>query len=432
MKRAAPFCTATLLLFACERTEPTAKTSEEPTAAAKPDAKPEEADAKPTAASSKPNPTPPPADPDALAKARKLYLARLNEGRRLTKAGQHSEAIATYLQALEVDPSDVALLGELGWASFKGGDLPGARHATTHGLRFARTDEQRGMLTYNLGRVAEAEGDPTRAAELYRESLTLRDNATVRKRLEALHAPPPAPPPPRGMEVLAEGLPSLEAVCAAIIAAQCEEWKVFVGDECGCDATGFSAASPEGWAGTLVMNAGIAEEVWFPVIETSKGWAVMGHLVDSYNPGAFGVYGETSIVANEIVPDLLGPGQPGWHVSFRKDRVDRDMGVNEIEDEYWVGHTFCVRQGDRAHCTQPVISDHGYSREVEFPDQDEPGTTHDGLPTASRYSDELTWADGTLTVTPGERKGMTEVDEGGTPGRSLPAGKHALRDLMGL
>jgi hypothetical protein len=158
----------------------------------------------------------------------------------------------------------------------------------------------------------------------------------------------------------------------------------------------------------------------------------MGHLVDSYNPGVFGIYGETSIVDDEIVPDLLGPGKPGWHVSFRKDRMDRDMGVNEVEDEHWVGHMFCVREGDRAHCSRPVISDHGYSREVEFPDDDEPGLTHEGLPTSSRYSDGLVWADGMLTVTPGERENMTEVDDGGTPGRSLPAGEHSLRDLMGL
>jgi hypothetical protein len=214
MKLAVPSCTVALLLLACERAEPSATTPTEPAGAAKPAAEPKVADAKvavvvPKVAEPKPTastikPAPPPADPEALAKARTLYRARLDEGRRLTKAGQHTEAIATYLQALELDPSDVVLLGELGWASFKGGDLPGARHATTHGLRFARTDEQRGMLTYNLGRVAEAEGDQARAAELYRESLTLRDNATVRKRLDALAAPPPAPPPPTHMEVLAE------------------------------------------------------------------------------------------------------------------------------------------------------------------------------------------------------------------------------------
>ncbi len=439
MTRAAILCSAALWLgCSSESSEPSAK-ADPKTAESKtktpsepsPEAKAETKNDPTLTPAVTPAPSkPPPADPAAIAKARKLYLARLNEGRRLTKAGQFPEAIAVYLQALDVDPSDVALLGELGWAAFKGNDLPGARHATTHGLRFARTDKQRGMLNYNLGRIAEAEGDQTRAAELYQESLRARDNATVRKRLATLTAPPPTTAASGGLPVLAEGLPTLEQACASLIRTECDEWLLYEDDECQCDPALTSPGAD--WAGLLVLNAGMAQEVYYPVLNTSAGYTVMAEALDNYNPGVFGIYGELEITTTELIDDLLGAGVPGWHFEFRKDRMDRDMGINEIEGEHWIGHVFCAREGAKARCTRPVVVDYGYDREVEFPDEDEPGMTHEDLPMSSSYSDDAHWSAGTLTITAKGRDGITAVEDGMTTGSSLPAGTHALRDLMDL
>jgi len=426
MKRAAICWTALVSMLACPAKETKVESEVELVTDAKPKVEVEvETDAKAKTIQRAPT------DPAALAKARKLYLARLNEGRRLTKAGEYTEATAAYVLALEVDPNDAALLGELGWAAFKGGDLPGARHATTSALRFARTDKQRGMLSYNLGRVAEAESDPTRAAGLYRESLAFRANATVRKRLDALHVAAPAPTVRVGLSVIAEGVQSVDKVCLVAIDAFREEWSIYEDDECSC-ASKLLLADSGPWAGLLVVYAGMAEELYVPVIQTSAGYTVLDVIVDSYNPGVAGVQGDVEITESAIVADLLGPGKPGWHIGFSKSRVDRDMGLNEIEGESWTGHVFCAREGNKVRCTQPLINDYSYLREVDFPGEDEPGMTHEGLPSSSSYADIASWSAGTLTIEADERKGMKTLDDVVVLGEALSPGEHSLRALMGL
>lgn len=127
------------------------------------------------------------AKPDAKPDAKLSTL--LKQGRGLTKQGKYPEAIAKYREALAVDASNVSVLGELGWAAYKSGDLTLAHDTTLNALKFAGDDQgkQRGMLLYNLGRIEEDQADTDAAVQHYRDSLIARPgNATVQKRLDTL------------------------------------------------------------------------------------------------------------------------------------------------------------------------------------------------------------------------------------------------------
>src|SRR5690606_1646257 len=126
---------------------------------------------------------------DEAAKLRKQLLALLNEGRALTKKGDHAGGIVKYQEALKIDASDVSVLGELGWAAYLSGDLELAHRTTVQALKFVRDQKKRGMLLYNLGRIEEDREQLSDAADSYRASLVARPgNKTVQARLDALEA----------------------------------------------------------------------------------------------------------------------------------------------------------------------------------------------------------------------------------------------------
>jgi hypothetical protein len=61
-----------------------------------------------------------------------------------------------------------------------------ARHATNMAIARVRTDKRKRALLYNLGRIDEAEGNTEAAIDDYTRSLVVRDNETVKARLESL------------------------------------------------------------------------------------------------------------------------------------------------------------------------------------------------------------------------------------------------------
>ncbi len=123
------------------------------------------------------------------AEAGRKELAKLlGEGRKASKAGDHSTAIERFRAALKLNPAHAGVLGELGWAHFKAGELDPAEDVLLRALRHSRTDEGRGMVLYNLGRVHEAREDFESAATYYARSLERRPNDTVKARLEGLEA----------------------------------------------------------------------------------------------------------------------------------------------------------------------------------------------------------------------------------------------------
>ena len=75
---------------------------------------------------------------------------------------------------------------ELGWAEFKVGRYESAKAHTLKALTRAPDNDRRGMLHYNLGRIAEAQDQTEVAVAAYELSLALRPNDVVAGRLDNL------------------------------------------------------------------------------------------------------------------------------------------------------------------------------------------------------------------------------------------------------
>lgn len=125
----------------------------------------------------------------AEAEAKRKELARLlGEGRKASRAKDHGTAIQRFRAALKINPAHAGVLGELGWAHFKAGQLDEAEDVLARALRYSRSDKGRGMVLYNLGRVHEAREDFASAATYYARSLERRPNDTVKARLEGIES----------------------------------------------------------------------------------------------------------------------------------------------------------------------------------------------------------------------------------------------------
>lgn len=127
-----------------------------------------------------------PAPPKISASDREAALKALKDGRHLTVAGQYSAALAEYDKALGIDANDPTVLSEAGYAALLGNELDRSEKYSKRGLESAKDPKLRAMTLYNLGRVYEARGDKDKARAAYSESIGLRDNAEVKKHLDAV------------------------------------------------------------------------------------------------------------------------------------------------------------------------------------------------------------------------------------------------------
>lgn len=126
------------------------------------------------------------------------YHSAMSEGRRLEGKGDHAGAIEAFTKALAAHPDDAEALSELGWAAFQAHDLERAHTATEQAIAAAKDPKVKAGALYNLGRIAEEQGDKAAATDAYTKSLALRPNATVKARLAALAAPAAAPATVKG------------------------------------------------------------------------------------------------------------------------------------------------------------------------------------------------------------------------------------------
>jgi hypothetical protein len=373
-------------------------------------------------------------EPGQARELRKQYSKLLDEGRTLTKADKLDEAMVKYRAALEIDPSNPTVLGELGWAQFKANALDDAQATTMHALRLAQDDKDRGMLLYNLGRIAEARSETEAAIIYYRTSLEKRpDNATVKARLDALLAGTAvAAPPPSGLGRIAEGVADLDTACKLIIAHGCLD---FGGDNdpntqedynrCTCEGPLHSTPTGDDSWGLLTLKIGEwYQEVHYPVVQTDKGHTVFDNIEWAFNPGMAGIFEEVEIGPTTTAMLLPGAAQPQVLFTWKKGRSDSDMGVNEFEAEHHEATVVCARDGAQAWCTKPLVSADGYTRDVEFAIEDEdPPIDHTGLPINNEYVATFEWRDGKLIV--------SNVKRTGDPGEQLAAGEYPLSGLLG-
>lgn len=377
---------------------------------------------------------------DEAKKMRRKLLGLLNEGRALTKKGSYDEAMAKYREALEIDASDVSVLAELGWAAYKSGDLDLAHRSTLNALKFCRSDKQRGMLLYNLGRVEEDRGQIDLAIDSYTGSLDARPgNATVQGRLDALLAAKSAGDAPdhsvySPLPVLADGLVGLDAVCGKVIQERCEDYAWEEGEPCTCDDALVGTPSADATWGLLAFgNAGFpSQRAWFPVVKTSDGWTVFTEVLYEYNPGAFGIHEEVAV--GEGALEGLVAGRQQLVIRAVKGRVDSDMGLNEVEVEDLGFVLICDRDGAKATCTRPLYEAFGYSRDILF--EDEEGEfadiDHEGLPIDVGFDATISFVDGHAEVARTSTRGGYDTVGAEGVGWVLAPGRHPLRELLGV
>lgn len=280
---------------------------------------------------------------EAAKAAGKRFLVLLNEGREHVKGQRYPEGIAKLKEALKIDPANPTALGELGWAHFKAGELERARAVTDRALALQRLPKKRAMLLYNLGRVEEEEGSKEAALSAYKRSLSLRENKTVRGRMEALEAE----------DVGIMAYDKAEELCPGIKSDwDCED------EQCECSALGLM--TPDDAAGGGIEGYDILTVKGFTVGEVDADHLVVfegGKVVDvgivanRWSPGAFGIDNDGKVTRAEFVREGPGVGAR-LVVESVNHHKDSDMGTNAWTESTTHELVFCadLGAGKRSAC----------------------------------------------------------------------------------
>ncbi len=113
-------------------------------------------------------------------------LAKVNEGRALTKAKRYAEAIVAFDVAIAMDPAAAAAWSGRGYAKLLAGDLDGAEADLREALKHDGAARFQAAVSFNLGAVAERRGDRAAAVEHYERAMSLAPSDAARRRLEGL------------------------------------------------------------------------------------------------------------------------------------------------------------------------------------------------------------------------------------------------------
>lgn len=196
----------------------------------------------------------------------------LADGRRYGRAGQHAQALRSFEDALgDAKGPDASLHCEAGYQAIRLGQWPLARRHLEAGLTVAIQPRRRAACLFNLALVDEAEQDHAAAIAALRESLMLRPNGTVERKLHALEAALAEAESSESADVGAaepNGAPTLEALCSAPECTRTEidlptppaEWPelAFVtreAQELPLLDTWLVAKGPEGWRNVAVLTS---------------------------------------------------------------------------------------------------------------------------------------------------------------------------------
>ncbi len=121
-------------------------------------------------------------DPDDAVARRRL----LEQGRTLTREKKYAEAIKVLTTAIDGEPGAPRPYAARCYAYLLSDQLKKARPDCEKAMELHPGDRFTASVQYNLGQISEKEGKTDEAKAAYEASLKLRENATVRKALEAL------------------------------------------------------------------------------------------------------------------------------------------------------------------------------------------------------------------------------------------------------
>lgn len=215
----------------------------------------------------------------------------LHEGRTKARAKDWAGALASFERGLAAAPNDPTLLAETAWAAFNTSDLAKAESAARRGLAVAKRPNLRAQILYTAGRIAEAKNESDAARRAYGESLALRDNAEVKRRLSALGGSL------AGELVCAEGAASIETLCGCLRKRKAD-LIVMEGDEVTCRSLPVSLTL--GTPRLSVVRWGSTSEAQYLLVaHDGPTFRPVAELGRDYEPGAFGVHNGSTVPGGE-------------------------------------------------------------------------------------------------------------------------------------
>jgi hypothetical protein len=341
------------------------------------------------------------------ADARAAALRDLDEGRKLSRAKDWSKALEAFDRALKVMPEDPRINSEVGWAAFQANRLDRAEEANARALANAKDPLVRAPILYNVGRVAEARGKPDAAKKAYRESLALRKNAEVKRRLDALGAPASADAEEPESLGCKRSFPDVTALCRCLREEEKEGLFVPQGTKFTCGRKG---VSPLGDGRLGIVEAGgedLGERVHLLVVDEAGGVRWLRNLGSNYEPGAFGVHNSATVLRGE---SRSVAGHTVVVVHSVQDDNDFNMAGLELCEYHAKLDTVCAIGGKagETQCTVPIPTEvkSGCGPGVEIDekdlDQDTREALHEIKKNASSRSAKAEWTignDGNVSVT---------------------------------
>lgn len=115
-------------------------------------------------------------------------LAKLAEGRTLSRAGDLAKAIAAFDEAIKLDAGLAAAWSERGYARLRAGEFAAAKKDCEKALGLEAKPSFQAAAWFNLGLIAEGQKKPDEARAAYLKSQALRDTKQVKAALAALDA----------------------------------------------------------------------------------------------------------------------------------------------------------------------------------------------------------------------------------------------------
>lgn len=292
--------------------------------------------------------------PMPSAETRRTFTDKLDAGRKATKDGRYDEACALFREALQALPGSSSALGELGWALFQAGKLDEAKVHTANAEYLATRPTQKAALLYNLGRIAEAQGQKEAAREHYSRSLILRENDTVRKRVEGLggsvNIPPPIPEAKDKVQATAEKNAELPPLITSAVEFYCDPFRKGQEDAGECDhkvekelksaGTGITEARVTRVEGGANMGGSVDAQVLTVRVDGGP-WFSLGVVADSWNPGFGYVQNNGEVTAIQV--GELAPTHPGQELEFTTSNYQRDLdpGVERAYNNGDIHWNFC-------------------------------------------------------------------------------------------
>jgi len=295
---------------------------------------------------------------DETKTSRATFSKLLNDGRKAVKDKRYDDGIDLYREALTIDPASPKLLGELGFAAYKSGDLELAESSTRRAIDLAPPGSKGlGALYYNLGLIEEASERPAAARAAYERSLAVRPgNDIVASKLAKL-----------GDGLGHKGPGDATGLCAALrrewdCYASTEEIEALPADEqdyagqCDCSV---SQRAKEGTGKSFIRAAavltlegtpgygGMLDEDYLAVETAGEGWQMVGQLSSGYSPGIMGISNMGEVEGFEFVELGDAPGEE-LRVVASTSELDSNMGINTLDYVDYGGMMVCYAISDEA------------------------------------------------------------------------------------